>query len=180
MTAGPIQIIGGGFNAPESFGRLLGHPSKLIERWALAVIGLFELVVVRGDEAKQFFAAHGIKRTVTVITGSVQNNSKLSRNNRDIHLIFVGRLSPVKQIDQFIMIVDSVRCVVPDVHAVIVGDGPLRADLQRHAEELGLNRNIEFLGKRKDVEPFLSRSKIFVLTSKSEGLSIATCCRGCR
>ena len=82
-------------------------------------------------------------------------------------------MSPIKQPDQFVAIVDSIRLVIPDVRAVIVGDGPLKADLQKHAEELGANRNIEFLGKRKDVELFLSRSKIFVLTSKSEGLSNA-------
>ena len=62
---------------------------------------------------------------------------------------------------------------MPNVRAAIVGDGPLRADMQRYAEGLCVNENVEFLGQRKDVEAILARSKIFVLTSKSEGLSIA-------
>ena len=47
------------------------------------------------------------------------------------------------------------------------------ADLKSRAGRLGLTDNIEFLGKRKDVEAILACSKIFVLTSKSEGMSIA-------
>jgi len=173
MTGGPVGIVGGGFAAIDSIEGALGRPSKFIESLALRVIQKFELVVVRGNKAKEFLAARGIKDSVAVITGCVNDCRQPPQNDRDIHLIYVGRLSPVKQLDQFVTIVDSIRHVVPNVRAVIVGDGPLRADLQRRVEELGVNGNVEFLGKRKDVEPFLSRSKIFVLTSKSEGLSIA-------
>jgi glycosyltransferase involved in cell wall biosynthesis len=62
---------------------------------------------------------------------------------------------------------------VPDVRAAIVGSGPLMEDLQNYANRLGLADNIKFFGKRDDVEAILMRSKVFVMTSKSEGLSIA-------
>jgi len=88
-------------------------------------------------------------------------------------LVFVGRLSPIKQVHQFIAIVDAIARTVPNVRATIVGDGPLMANLRAHSKALGLTENIEFLGKRKDVEAILACSKIFVLTSRSEGLSIA-------
>jgi len=173
MTGGPVEIIGGGVDAAEGIGAPLGRPSRLIETMALAVVNLFDLIVVRGNKAKEFLAAHGIKRPIAIITGSVRNGQLLSKNNRDIHLIFVGRLSPVKQIHQFIDIVYAIRQMMPNVRAAIVGDGPMLADLQAYAEELGLTENIAFLGQRKDIEAFLVRSKLFVLTSQSEGLSIA-------
>lgn len=175
MTGGPVEIIGGGIDAAEGIGAPLRRPSKTIETMALAVVRLFELVVVRGNKAKEFLATNGIRRSVTIITGSVDvdNGRQLPKNERDIHLIFVGRLSPIKQVDQFIAIVDAVRRTIADVHAVIVGDGPLKSDLQARTTQLGLTRNIEFLGQRKDVGALLARSKVFVLTSKSEGLSIA-------
>lgn len=173
MTGGPSGIIGGGFASVESVEGLLGRPSRLIEALALGVVRQFDLVVVRGNRAKEFLAAHGITRSVAVITGSVQKGLPVSDNGRDIHLIFVGRLSLVKQVDQFIAVVDASRYVVPDIHAVIVGEGPLRTNLQARANALGLRENIEFIGQTKDVEPLLARSKVFVLTSKSEGLSIA-------
>jgi glycosyltransferase involved in cell wall biosynthesis len=173
MTGGPVVIIGGGFDAIGSVGGFLGYPSRFIEVLAIKVIRRFELVVVRGNKAKEFLAAQDVKGSVAIITGSVNGCLQLPQNDREIHLIFVGRLVPIKQIEQFITIVDVVARVMPNVRAAIVGDGPLMADLRACAERLGLTDNIEFLGKREDVKAILDCSKIFVLTSKSEGLSIA-------
>ena len=173
MTGGPAGIIGGGYGAVDSVEGSLGRPSRLIEAVAIRVVRQFELVVVRGNKAREFLAGYGIDRSVVTITGSVNNHSLPPEDPRDLDLIFVGRLSPVKQVDQVVQIVYSLQQVLPDVRAAIVGDGPLMADLRGHTEKLGLTRNIEFFGKRKDVEALLSRAKVFVLTSKSEGLSIA-------
>ncbi len=173
MTGGPVEIIGGGINAAEGIGASLRRPSRTIEGMALAVVKLFDLVVVRGSKAKAFLAQHGIARSVAVITGSVPSQRPASNGRRDIHLIFVGRLSPIKQVDRFVAIVGATKRMMPDVRAAIIGDGPLRMDLQAQASRLGLSENIEFLGQRKDVGSLLARAKVFVLTSKSEGLSIA-------
>ena len=173
MTAGPVEIIGGGFEAIESVGGSLGHPSKLIETMALAVVKLFDLIVVRGSRAKEYIEAQDIKGSVAIITGSVNGCLQLPQNDREIHLIFVGRLAPIKQVHQFIAIVDAIGRIMPNVRAAIVGDGPLMANMKAKAGRLGLTDNIEFLGRRKDVKATLDCSKIFVLTSKFEGLSIA-------
>ena len=173
MTGGPVVIKGGGVDAIGSVGGSLGRPSGFIETLALRVVRGFELVVVRGGKAKEFLAAHGIEESVAVITGSVNGYLSQPQNDREIDLVFVGRLSPIKQVDQFITIVDAVARVMPNVRAAIVGDGPLMADLRACAERLGITNNIEFLGKKQDVGAILARSKVFVLTSKSEGLSIA-------
>jgi len=173
MTAGPVEIVGGGFQAMGSLSETLGRSSKVVEAMALAVVRLFELIVVRGNKAKRFLTAHDMKGSIAIVTGSVHNYLQLPQADREIHLIFLGRLVPTKQVDQFITIVGAVFRVMPSVKAAIIGDGPLMTDLQNYTEELGLTRNIEFLGKQRDVESLLIRSKVFVLTSKSEGLSIA-------
>jgi len=173
MTGGPVEIIGGGIDAIESVGGALGRPSKLIEAMALKVARQFDLVVVRGNKAKEFFVSRNIEKTIAIITGSVNGFRRPIQDNRTIHLIFVGRLSPIKQVLQFIEIVAAVAHIIPNVRAAVVGDGPLLADMKNYANELGLSSNIEFFGKIKDVEAILAKSKVFVLTSKSEGLSIA-------
>lgn len=173
MTGGPVEIIGGGIDAVESVGGALGRPSKLIEAMALKIARQFDLIVVRGNKAKEFFAGKNIKETVVVITGSVNSRLQPVRKNRSNHLIFVGRLSPIKQVNQFIEIVAATARIMPDIRAVVVGQGPLFVDMKKHAVKLGLSSNIEFLGKKKDIEGILADSKIFILTSKSEGLSIA-------
>jgi len=173
MTGGPVEVIGGGFRAGQSIGRFLGRPSEFIERMAMGIIRQFELVVVRGNRSKKFLAAREIHQSVAIITGSVNGCLRSPRLNRGIHLVFVGRLDPGKQVHQFIAIVDSIRSIIPNVHAAIVGDGVLMADLKDQAQKSGVAENVEFLGRKKDVEAILTQSKVFVLTSKSEGLSIA-------
>ncbi|HUU17722.1 MAG TPA: glycosyltransferase [Sedimentisphaerales bacterium] len=173
MTGGPVEIIGGGFGAIESVGNSLGRPSKLIETLALAVVRLFDLIVVRGGRAKKYLESQNIKGIIAIITGSVNGHLKSPRADRGIHSVFVGRLVPIKQVEQFITIVEAVAHRIPSVRAAIVGDGPLLENMKAKTSRLGLTDNIEFLGKQKDVKAVLDCSKTFVLTSKSEGLSIA-------
>jgi glycosyltransferase involved in cell wall biosynthesis len=173
MTGGPVGIIGGGFAAVDSVEGRLGRPSKLIEKLALSVTRQFDLVVVRGSGAREFLTRKGITDSVAVVTGSINGHRPAPGVERDIHLIYVGRLAPIKQVEQVIAIVAAMRKVRPDIRAIIVGDGPAKADLERYAEQLGVSGSVEFLGKRKDVHSFLARSRVFLLTSKSEGLSIA-------
>ena len=56
---------------------------------------------------------------------------------------------------------------------IIVGDGPARKDLERHAESLKLAGHVIFLGERNDVPDILSAFDVFLLTSLSEGLPIS-------
>ena len=173
MTGGPAGIIGGGFAAVDSIEGTLGRPSRLVEALAIAVVRQFDLVVVRGEKARKFLADWNITGSVAVITGSVNGCRPSPRQERDLHLIYVGRLAAIKQVDQVLAVVSAVRQTLSDVRAVVVGDGPKRADLQACAAEMGIAGNVEFVGKRKDIESFLARSRVFLLTSKSEGLSIA-------
>jgi len=147
--------------------------SKAIEWLAIHVIKQFDLIVVRGSKGKAFLSRYGIKKNVDIITGSVKCGIQLASTGRSIDLIFVGRLNPIKQVDQFVEIVHRVSRVLPSIRATIVGDGELMANLRSYSEKLELTDNIEFLGKRNDVEKYLARAKIFVSTSKSEGMSIA-------
>ena len=173
MTGGPVEIIGGGIDSVDSVGGNLGHPSKFIEKLALAVVKQFELVVVRGNKAREFLAEKNIKNSVAIITGSVNSSEKIKSNNRGIDLIFVGRISPIKQVPQFIEITANISKTIPNVKAAVVGEGHLLSEMKEYAIKLGVENNIEFLGKKGNIEDILLNSKIFILTSKSEGLSIA-------
>lgn len=96
---------------------------------------------------------------------------KVSKNNRvkSYDVIFLGRLTYVKDPDRFIDIVNKVCADKPNLRAVIVGDGDLRAHIERKVKELGLKEKIDIVGYRKNPYPFLENSKILVMTSRSEG-----------
>ncbi len=173
MTAGPHEITGGGFKGGGWPWTGLKRPSRLLERLALTVTGEFDLLVVRGSKARDFLISQGVRGKVKIITGSVADRPAIVQTDRPIDMTFVGRLSPVKQLDQFITILAAVKRELPSVKATIVGDGPLMQDLQDRAQRLELTENIEFLGKREDVDAILAEAKVFILPSKTEGLSIA-------
>jgi L-malate glycosyltransferase len=56
---------------------------------------------------------------------------------------------------------------------VLVGDGPLRPELERYAEELGIGSLVQFLGDRRDIPAILASLDVTVLPSASESLSNA-------
>jgi sugar transferase (PEP-CTERM/EpsH1 system associated) len=84
----------------------------------------------------------------------------------------VGRLSPEKGgVDVLIRAVERLRGDHPRVRLVVVGDGPLRPDLEKVADDLG--SNVIFTGTRTDVARILSAMDIFVLPSLKEAMPIA-------
>jgi glycosyltransferase involved in cell wall biosynthesis len=174
MTGGPIEIVGGGYQAENPVLRRLRGRSPLLERLALATARRFDLVVVRGSKARDYLVERGVPAgRVACITGSV-DVSRLARDeDRHYDLLFLGRLEGIKRPLRFVQILAEVAAVRPEVRAVIVGDGPLRDSVREEAARLGVGARLEMTGKVADVERYLVRSRVFVLTSRFEGVSIA-------
>lgn len=63
----------------------------------------------------------------------------------------------------------AVKC--PNLEFLLVGDGPLRPELERMADNLGLGPRVRFLGERHDIQAVLASIDISVLPSSSESLS---------
>ena len=60
-----------------------------------------------------------------------------------------------------------------NIVGLIVGDGPLRQDLEAYAAKKGISETIQFTGNLTDTTPALMNSDICLFTSKREGLSVA-------
>ncbi len=56
---------------------------------------------------------------------------------------------------------------------LLVGDGPCREELISAVRGLGIQDQVRFLGERSDVEVLLPACDVFVLSSRTEGLSLA-------
>jgi len=67
----------------------------------------------------------------------------------------------------------ALKGVATPVVLVLVGDGPLAAELQTLAAELGIGEQVHFLGRRSDITELLQCFDAFVLNSDTEGLSYA-------
>jgi glycosyltransferase involved in cell wall biosynthesis len=82
--------------------------------------------------------------------------------------VFVGRLVEGKRVTQLADIWPSVRERFPSANILILGDGPLRAEMDRRKCE-GMHN----LGDIAHVAPYLQASDLFILPSVVEGLSVA-------
>lgn len=87
-------------------------------------------------------------------------------------VVHVARHHPVK--DQSTLIKGFAAAVseLPDVDLLLVGDGPLRSDLELLVKNLGITERVRFLGIRADVAQVLQCADVFVLTSVSEAASL--------
>ena len=56
---------------------------------------------------------------------------------------------------------------------VCLGDGPLLNEVKNLSEKYGLSKNVFFLGAVSNVGDYLSQSKVFVLSSKNEGIPVS-------
>jgi len=81
-----------------------------------------------------------------------------------------GRMNPEKDHATFLKALARVKAVIPDVKALLIGDGPLREELQNLAVSLGLKDTCFFPGFRSDVPEILAAADLFVLSSISEGM----------
>ncbi len=82
----------------------------------------------------------------------------------------VGNLRPVKNQRLLLRACATLSRRYPDVHLLLVGDGPMREPLERLAAELGIQKRVQFLGTRADVPEVLNALDVFVLPSLSEGM----------
>jgi glycosyltransferase involved in cell wall biosynthesis len=78
----------------------------------------------------------------------------------------LGRLHPNKGFD---LLLDALA-TTDEVHLWIAGEGPLRDDLARQAERLGLGGRVRFLGWRDDVPALMRSADFLVCPSRHEPL----------
>ncbi len=90
-----------------------------------------------------------------------------------------GRLVSQKGIDIFVKAAGRIVSRYDRVCFYIAGEGPERSRLEFLRDLLGLQEKVFFLGDVKQMRSFLKDLDIFVLASRSEGLSIALLEAGC-
>ncbi len=173
-VGGPAEVLGGGVSSENRLFGGLSVPEEDIERRLVGAVGSFDYVITMGDKAVTFFQARGVTSRFFVVSGGIDARRFAPvHGEKDFDLILVARLAPIKQIDLFLRAVAQVKAVRPDVRAAIVGDGALMGSLVALAAELGIAGQVTFAGQQTDVQGWLQRSRIFVLTSQSEGLALS-------
>jgi glycosyltransferase involved in cell wall biosynthesis len=89
-------------------------------------------------------------------------------------LCAVGRLVWQKGFEHLLLALPGVLARVPEVGLAIVGEGPLRAELEGRARRLGLAERVRFLGFRSDVPSLLRGCDVLAVPSLQEGFPMIT------
>jgi glycosyltransferase involved in cell wall biosynthesis len=95
-----------------------------------------------------------------------------ARRDDEIRLVFVGRLAPVKGLRVLLAALAQLRDDLPNLHLVLVGDGPDRKTLEAAAAPLG--DRVTFTGylSQSEVAQAMQAADICVLPSFAEGVPV--------
>lgn len=80
--------------------------------------------------------------------------------------VAAGRFTPQKSFDTLI----DAAAQIPNLHLVILGEGPLEGDLRAQVDRLGIANRVRFEGFISNPFPFFRSADVFVLSSRFEGL----------
>lgn len=95
--------------------------------------------------------------------------NELNLKDTDFALISMGDLIDRKNYKIAIEVVAKLNN--PNIHYFICGEGPEEVNLKKLAENLGVDKQVHFLGFRNDIKELLKASDTFLFTSKQEGLA---------
>lgn len=83
-----------------------------------------------------------------------------------------GRFEYQKNHEFLLRVFKSVCLDKPYARLLLVGEGKLRENIEKYAEELGISKQVIFLGWRNDIPELLQAMDMYCLPSRFEGLPI--------
>ena len=174
--AGLVATIHGRSELPKGWNGLRQAVLRNMERTLLA--HAYRWLVAVSDELTEYLpGAHDRKIVIpnSVDVAAVREAAMASPapalNDGVIHLGFLGRLVPVKQVQHILAMMYVLESAQPGRWVLhIIGDGPLRQELERKAAQLGLGRVVTFHGFLPDPMPLLAQMDFLLFASAHEGL----------
>jgi glycosyltransferase involved in cell wall biosynthesis len=141
---------------------------NLAARWTDAIVSV-------SNDSSALAASQGLHagKLVTIHNGIDLSRFTFTGPRPNSPAVTVGRISPEKDLATLLRASAIVVAQEPCFRLHIAGDGPCVAELKRLREELGLHNHVEFLGQVNEVPRLLSTASLFVLSSLTEGISLA-------
>lgn len=164
----PLVLTQHGFTPRSRKQRLYTRISLLLCRSAR----VRKVVCVAQSIARLHEQAGVRARKLLVIPNGLPDESLAPRRERPQGpplLGFVGRLSAEKGPDLFLDAVIPLCRQRPELRAVLLGDGPQRDALQARIDAAGLGQRIQLPGYQTDMDAWLRRLAVLVLSSRTEG-----------
>lgn len=154
------------------------HPGSVWKQLRWLVYSRADCIVVQSRDALAYFLPKFNDRTVVipnpvVVPPDGQVSDGLVTPGRC--LIAVGRLTEQKQFDLLLKAFARLKDRYSEWTLTIVGDGPMRSELESLCDQLGLAGRVMFTGFVTDPYRYLRQASLFVMSSGYEGFPNALC-----
>lgn len=128
-----------------------------------------KIIAISGNQADEF--QRRLNRKADDIIHWGINDQTQYNLERDIDLLAVGSLIPLKNYSLLIRALEGLKTLKPDIKCILAGTGPEEAKLKSLTNEKVLNENIIFTGliTRREILKLMQRSKILIHPSSFEG-----------
>lgn len=127
----------------------------------------------------------GSRKVVAIPNGIPAERVNINRDRESVRqelnicpgaqmLLSTGRLAEQKGLEYLLPALQLInRDSSATFKLVFAGEGPLKSELEKLADDLGVRKQVRFLGFRNDIGDLLAASDIVVFPTLHEGLSIA-------
>jgi len=163
---------------------------NILQSLKMNIIGLLaSRIVAVSDGLKEYLGARlgfGKQKLVTIYNGiDIDSEKNITRSEaRKIYECYdnqivigaIGNLKPEKGYDIFLRAAKIISTKYDNCIFLIAGNfyADIYIDLLKQREELSLVSKVTFLGFQENISVFLNSLDVFLLTSNSEGFSLAT------
>jgi glycosyltransferase involved in cell wall biosynthesis len=174
LYAGPAARLAGVRAVVHTrHGRRHGATRRQNFLFRLAARCVDRIVCVSEDSAR-LCRRDGIDRAIvqTILNGIDLDQFPCSGPSSNGPAVFVGRLTPEKDIPTLLHAARRVVVTQPGFRLVIAGSGPCASELKDLSTRLRIAEVVEFPGEVRDVPKLLRKASMFVLPSITEGLPL--------
>lgn len=129
-----------------------------------------------GEKQYKGWKCDGIPNPVSTIDLTPDDASTVVINELEkfpLRIVAMGRMVPQKGFDMLLKAFAGVLNIVPGTGLVILGEGPLRSELQEQCKTLGVENNVLMPGVLAKPHSVIGACDIFAFSSRYEGQGLA-------
>lgn len=147
----------------------------IIEKWVISPLVSLRVAVSQDIRRIRVNSGDVPKDKITVIPNCVEipNHLVKYQTGKKLQIGTVGRLIHAKDYGTLIAAFNMLVKDGLNVDLIFVGDGPERPKLESMVQNFGIEGHVTFAGFQGDVNSFLSKLDVFVLSSIREGVPVA-------
>lgn len=126
------------------------------------------------DQGKVYLLNNAIDVDKFKYDEKIRKEKRKELNIKDNQLVIghIGRFVHQKNHEFLIDIFNEIYKQDKNAILLLIGEGPLKEEIQNKVNELGLDKNVKFLGQRSDANELYQAMDVFVLPSLYEGLPV--------